>query len=87
VVSDYEALTGSISCAKRREIAVKLQIMEVRSRWYDHQQTLQMICTQCDLPADYVLDIVFFRHEPTLDSIRPWTQPSGSPQGVSIEIR
>lgn len=85
-MSDYEALTDSISSAKQREIAQKLQVSEVRSRWYDHMQTLQMICTQCDLPADYVLDIVFFRHEPTLDSIHPWTPPNGSHQ-FAVETR
>ena len=85
-MSDYEARRSQANWA-RRETAFKLQIMEVRSRWYDHQQTLQMICTQCNLPATDVLDIVFFRVEPTIDSIRPWSPPCGSPQGMSTEVR
>jgi len=85
--ADHRYNRTGICDTRRQTVFTLLQVTEIRSRWYDHRQTLDAICLQCNVTRDYALDVIFFRVHRTVDSVESWRVPAGTRQCLPLEVR
>jgi hypothetical protein len=55
---------------KMTPVRVAERILEIRSRFYDQRQSREFISAKCGVPIEYIDDIVFYKRDVTIDSVR-----------------